>query len=874
MKKAKYLLLVAWPFLLVALVGIAIFAPVLGVMSAQIAPDSMPYFSTAQFMRQVEIQLGNGGSAPPSLLYWLVFPPLVAHEMTYLIDSLLVATAAALYLRTRKVAPSLAWLGGAALGFSGYSFTLVSAGHRGYFHMMACTVFAFPLVSAVFADTRPFSRRWPAYALLGLALGWGMLTQPDVFILVAALAAAYVLWLTFRRSAVSGLENEACPHRLRRVWPAFVITLAALLLAGGGIFHDLAYRFIPDRLAQIHGTAAKTGTDPDSASEKTGTDPEKSGPVPNSDSGKSGSVPGKSAEEMARENWIFATNWSLPPEDALEFVAPCVRGIETSDYPPGRNYPYWGRLGRTWEWEKHHQGFPNFRQHTVYLGAAQVFFAILAVVAWFKARRRGDGLPPWLRDVPFWAAAAIIATILSFGRYTPIYRLFYAIPGMNLLRAPVKLHHITEICTAILFGLGLASAFQTGTDPVSAMGTGPEKSAKQTGTGPEKSGPVPIRIAGLCLALIPGVALVAASVAVRGGPSGLIENWKALGYPARVAEVFLPRMAGALLHGGLLWFAGVAVWLLAKRGGMARTAAAALAWLCVGGDLVAVARNYINPMDVTHIYRENALSAAMQKDKSIGWPTLAQFITNPTDPHDVLSLSITSKGMCVAARSSHQHAAAAALQRRPDVLLDVMAADYVLVPEAQAKQFPLSKFQPVERINVGAMLGAGRDFQALLFKRRTPLQFAKWFTAWESVPADGQTAAAMRPGWDPARQLLVDAPAPEGKAEEGDARVEVESVRFFWSRSMDNVIRTHAKDAGMLAVRQLIDLPLEAFVDGEPAPLYRCDCVWTAVPVPGGDHTVVVRRKRGGSAPLWLGAASLAAMAVSLVALARSTRYA
>ncbi len=842
--KLKGIAFASWPFLLVALIGVAILAPVLGTMTAQIAPDSMPYFRSFFPFRQLEDVLANGGSAPLSLLYWFILPPLVAHELTYLIDSLLVATAAALYLRGRKVSPSLAWLAGAALGFSGYSFTLISAGHRGYFHMMACTLFAFPLLSAIASDVRPLSRRWPKYVLLGLAFGWGMLTQPDIFVLVAALAAAFTLWLTFRRNAVPGQENEVCPHRLRRIWPAFGISILAVLLAGGGIFHDLAYRIIPDRLTQIHGTAEKTGTHPDS-SEKTG------------------SVPEKSSDQKALENWIFATNWSLPPEDALEFVAPCVRGIESSDYPPGRNYPYWGRLGRTWKWEEHHQGFPNFRQHTVYLGAIQVFFAIFAIVAWFRTRKQGPKQDAWLRDVPFWLIAAIIAIILSFGRYTPIYRLFYAIPGMNLLRAPVKFHHITEICTAILFGIGLACAFQTGTDP--------DSESKKTGTDPDfgkgKSGCVPA----LCFALVPGIALVVASMAIRGGSAALVENWKALGYPDGVAQMFLPQMAGALLHGGLLWFAGVAVWLLARRGGMSRLLAVAMAWICVGGDLMVVARNYINPMDVSRIYRDNALTNAMLKDKSIAWPRLAQFVTNPTDGNDQLTQSLIARGMEVAVRSSLERETTMALQRRPDVLLDVLAADYVLVPENGVKQFPLSKFQPTERINVGAMLGAGRDYQALLFKRKAALPFATLFTDWENVSAADQTASAMRPGWDVLRQPLIDAPAPGEVVAEAEVQVEVESVRFFGNAAMDNVIRTHADAAGMLAVRQPFDMPVEALVDGVPTPVYRWNCVWTAVPVGAGDHTIVVRRKRGSIVPCYLSIGGLVALVAALASLVRDS---
>jgi hypothetical protein len=558
------------PALACVAIALVVFWPVLPVFQAQFAPDSMPYFGPHHGLRQIEDVLFRGDSIPPSILYWLALPPLVAHELTYLVDTLLMVAAGALYLLGRRVRPAVAWLGGAALGFSGYSFTLVSAGHRGYFHMMACTLFAFPLLERIF---RKEGRRWPRFALLGFALGWGILTQPDVFTLVAALAVFYLLWLTFRRSAVEGCETEPVFHRIRRVWPGFAIALAAFLLAGGGIFHALATRFIPDRLAQMRG-----GT-PAHAVEQ----------APAVSSGE--------AAERKREDWIFATNWSLPPEDMLEFVAPCVRGIETSS----EVCPYWGRLGRSDGWETSRQGFRNFRQHTLYLGAIQVLFALLAVGAWFR-HRKDEPLPPWLRDVPFWAVAGLVALLLSFGRYAPFYRVFYAIPGMSLLRAPVKLLHLTEICVAMLFACGLAEVLQ-------------RKAEK------------PLPLTAPVLLALPGIALVAASALVRGGPATLLESWKALGYPPDYARVFLPQMAGALLHGGLLWLAGVAIWLVGRKGGKSATLALLLAWLCVGGDLIAVSRLYIRPFDVSRLYRDHPLFDTILEDDSIPCPFVANLVS-------------------------------------------------------------------------------------------------------------------------------------------------------------------------------------------------------------------------------------------------------
>ena len=79
-----------------------------------------------------------------------------------------------------------------------------------------------------------------------------------------------------------------------------------------------------------------------------------------------------------QEQWIFATNWSLPPEETIEFVAPGIFGTWTGD----RNHPYWGRLGRSAGWDVAHPdrgGFFNFRQHLVYLGSIPLALALFAV---------------------------------------------------------------------------------------------------------------------------------------------------------------------------------------------------------------------------------------------------------------------------------------------------------------------------------------------------------------------------------------------------------------------------------------------------------------------------------------------------------------
>ena len=163
------------------------------------------------------------------------------------------------------------------------------------------------------------------------------------------------------------------------------------------------------------------------------------------------------AADNAQEAWIFATNWSLPFEATLEFLAPSVRGYESYN-PAG---PYWGTLGQTHGWAPGRQGFVNFRQHSLYLGVLQLLLALFAIGSALCRPAADPAAAPYSgrqrSAVAFWSAVGLVSLLLAFGRHTPLYRLVYALPVLSYLRAPVKFLHLTELSLAILAALGFAA---------------------------------------------------------------------------------------------------------------------------------------------------------------------------------------------------------------------------------------------------------------------------------------------------------------------------------------------------------------------------------------------------------------------------------
>ena len=80
-----------WPFLVWCAVGVILFWPVRGYYVALPAPDSPPFFPAAYRLRYVEQFLAGNTALSPHHLFSLLLPPLVHHDLIYLVDTLLIA---------------------------------------------------------------------------------------------------------------------------------------------------------------------------------------------------------------------------------------------------------------------------------------------------------------------------------------------------------------------------------------------------------------------------------------------------------------------------------------------------------------------------------------------------------------------------------------------------------------------------------------------------------------------------------------------------------------------------------------------------------------------------------------------------------------
>ena len=112
---------------------------------APVEPDNAIFYPIDEAARWFR-ELVAGHDFVPSDLMHVIGGMYFWQELQYALAGYLAALGLAFYLRGRKLSHFAATAGGAAYGLMGYTFTLYSAGHLGWFVWMMYGPFAFGLV--------------------------------------------------------------------------------------------------------------------------------------------------------------------------------------------------------------------------------------------------------------------------------------------------------------------------------------------------------------------------------------------------------------------------------------------------------------------------------------------------------------------------------------------------------------------------------------------------------------------------------------------------------------------------------------------------------------------------------------------------------
>jgi hypothetical protein len=368
-----------------------------------VMPDARMTFPVSGYLADVFRSWVANGKFVPWDVTAFIGSPYFWQELQYALAAYFAALGLVYYLKGRGLSRTSCYGAGLLLGFCGYWLTLFSAGHAGWFRWMLFGVFAFGL-----ADRAIRKNKLKNWMLLGACVAWASFYQPDLWLLFTLFTAVYFIWCCVR-------------ERKLPCWKGVAVAAVTFLVIGGPSFVG-SFRDKEGRDKQIE--------------ESKGT-----------------SLTGGKTDNDREARWIFVTNWSLPPSETLEFFIPRINGDTSCPnvLSLGRSQhtgvrPYTGALGRPINAKT-----GNYRQHSLYVGGITCLLALWSVVS--VLLRSGA---PHRREVLFFAVSALVFWLLSMGRYCEsIYRLVFMLPVGDSIRAPVKWHHLTELCLCALAGFGL-----------------------------------------------------------------------------------------------------------------------------------------------------------------------------------------------------------------------------------------------------------------------------------------------------------------------------------------------------------------------------------------------------------------------------------
>lgn len=731
-----------------------------------------------------------------NILLWLL-PVRFFTNWIHAIDLVFASFFFALFLRrTGRSVPACA-IGALAAFWVGSNFTLTYAGHIGKFGVLMFAPAALWLIEAT-AQTRRTS--WAVLA--GGAIGGMFLEQADIALFFSIVIGPYLLFVLFREKV-----------RDRATW----IRLLAPIAVVAGL---VAFR----ALWLGYQTGVKDVT---------------------------------AVQEDPREKWEFLTQWSWPPEESIDFIAPGYMGWRSGE--PGG--PYWGRMGRSAGWETTGQGFQNFKLENQYLGAIPLAFALLAVwVAWWARR----AAPRDAANALFWLCATLLTLLLSFGKYFPLYRLFAMLPAVSSIRNPNKFLQVFQLALAVLAAVG-ADVLRSGF-----------ASKARDEEGRTRFFPMVVLALGAVL-LLSAFSFSASSGRTAGQLA--MQGWGA------AADAIVSNRMRGLWHASLLTLAaGAAMWWLFAReaNGKARRVAAWVFVLVFAGDALLLSRHYVQRVGSSMIEENDVIRFLKSRLGPQRVVLVSQggfynnWLTYLFPYHGIDYINVTQ----MPRMPEDYRQFLGAVGGRPLPFWQLMGIGFVVTPAQgwmQIQQDPglKSAMDLVFAFNVwpddsgGLVVTPGTQQepgQHCILQFKAPSARYAALQDWQTVPDDAVLRRFAGPMPGALQQLLLapaddstPVPAPPAAASADPGEVGVRETRAGFVR-----LQTNLTQPAMIRIANKYDPDWKAYVDGAPAKLWRADYLFQAVHVPAGVHEVVLRYAPS-RWPLWVQIAGLLACAAAVI---------
>jgi hypothetical protein len=783
---------------------------------------------------------GPAGSAFPSttyLLLWLL-GPLGFAKFYAPVSILLLGLSAWVFFRQLGFKPFVCVLGGVAAALNTDFFSYACWGLGTLTLAVAATFLA--LAALVTPVTR---RRWLKDALAGLAVGMAVMEGFDSGAILSVYVAAFVLFQAWNQGrSWKALGRGAARVAVVAGMAVFLATQALTILVG----------------TQIQG------------------------------------VVGMKQDAQTREQrWDSATQWSLPKIETLRTVVAGLYGYRM-DTPDGGNY--WGRVGEM-------PGHPEMmRRHSGAGHYAGVMVVLLALFGLAAALRRTDAVlsAEERRAVWFWAVVAVVSMALAWGRHAPFYRLVYALPYFSTIRNPIKFLHPFSLAMVILFAYGLEAFWRLYADRAA-----------------ETAGGVKQRLAAWwrtasrfdrrCFggwALLTGVSALAFLMFAASRRTFETYLVKVVPTSAETAAQMASHSLGEvawtifwlLLTGALLL--AVAARLLS--GGRARWAVVALGLVLVA-DLARANRPWVVYWNFADKYAPNGLTRVLSRE---AWTHRVQLISGQLWSQPEVLQPLQQAGVLNYVQLLMQLYRADWLQhgfryyniQSLDVVQEPrVATDNALYRAALAGRGIEGEVRLWELTNTRFLLGLGGDvvtlFNRILDPGRERLRVHTLFTVDQARPGaplrvqtnsvgpfalieftgalpraklyarwitetNDQTALQrlVNPLFDPAQTVVVSSALPAAPPAGANTAAGTVAFRDYAPKRL--TLHAEATQPAVLLLNDKYDPDWRVTVDGQPAPLLRCNFLMRGVYLEPGAHDVVFRYAPS-SLPLWVSVLAL-----------------
>ncbi|MFA5687687.1 MAG: hypothetical protein WC959_00825 [Kiritimatiellales bacterium] len=635
----------------------------------------------------------------------------------------------------------------------GSNFTLIYAGHFGKFGVV---LFA---AVALYCIEKMFQSRNICWALLsGGALGIMFLEQQDSALFFGLFLGAYVVY----RWILAG-------EKIKTGVGLVLIPAVALLIAAGTL-----------------STSFKQNI---------------------SDTGMSG---GGNREEQ----WEYCTQWSQPPDEMIDVIAPGYTGWRSGE-PDG---PYWGKMGRSAGWEFTRQGFMNFKLENIYLGIIPVAFLLFAIPA-----ARGDARR---QEIWFWSGAGLFALLLSFGKFTPLYYWFWQLPVANAIRNPNKFTQVFQVIAGILTAFGADLFFKKITK--------------------EKTGGLKIFFWSV-VAAAGFFALFAVSSAGDGA------KFSAAGWPQQAAQAIAKNKTVALWHAALLtgilaFIIAVYVFPIFEKLRKYKTVFAALLVGIVVVDAKLLSTHYVNTMPKGYIADNSVISYLKENIGDQRVAVISQdgiyniWLTYTFPYHGIPAFNFTQ----MPRMPQDYKIFLETVGRNPLRMWQLSGVGFLIGPTAVENQLPAGLWRKVLSFDI--LPEADNDFnvqismtgQHSVFKA-APETSARCVlvNGSEKLADDAAQNALASPAWTPFKKIIL---PPESSAPEILSPAENPGTLATLDRSPGFVrLKINTTNDAFLRCADKYDPGWTAAIDGVPAEVLRADFICQAVFIPAGEHIVELK---------------------------------